>query len=76
VKFLRRVQDRHIQTTAYDYMEFADIVDKSTPLAAGTRFGPIFHHTEYRYQAGDITQQTEEHRATRHLTGSFFSIKR
>jgi brevianamide F synthase len=72
VEFLRHVQDRHIQTTAYDHMEFADIVDKGTPWASDTRFGAIFHHQNIDTKLGISLSGLKNTAATCHLTGSYF----
>jgi amino acid adenylation domain-containing protein len=72
VEFLRHVQERHIQTTAYDHMEFADIVDKSTPWASDIRFGAIFHHQNIDTKLGISLSGLKNTAATCHLTGSYF----
>ncbi|KAF4169463.1 hypothetical protein CNMCM6936_008155 [Aspergillus lentulus] len=72
LEFLRHVQDRHIQTTAYDHMEFADIVDKSTPWAAGTRFGAVFHHQNVDTKLEISLSKLKNTAATCHFTESFF----
>ena len=44
VYYLRHVQDQHLQTTSYDDMDLADIVEHCTPWNPQTALGAIFHH--------------------------------
>ncbi|GFF23642.1 non-ribosomal peptide synthase [Aspergillus udagawae] len=73
VEFLRHVQDRHIQTTAYDHMEFTDIIEKSTSWASDTRFGAIFHHQNIDTKLEIFLSGLKNTSATCHLTGSYFN---
>ncbi|KAF9883883.1 hypothetical protein FE257_002677 [Aspergillus nanangensis] len=69
--FLAHVQDQHIQTTAYDYMEFTDIVEKSTSWPSDTKLGAIFHHqsidTELKISLGGMKNTG----SALYMTGSY-----
>ncbi|KAK1143899.1 Nonribosomal Peptide Synthase (NRPS) [Aspergillus melleus] len=42
--FLCHVQNQHMHTTQYDYMEYSQIVERSTPWRGPARLGSIVHH--------------------------------
>ncbi|KAG2417796.1 hypothetical protein HFD88_000895 [Aspergillus terreus] len=70
-RFLHHVQDSHIQTTAYDYLELADIIEQSTSWAPGTSLGAIFHHQNIDTKMEISLQGMKNSKTIHHLTGSY-----
>ncbi|KAF4239314.1 hypothetical protein CNMCM8980_001764 [Aspergillus fumigatiaffinis] len=66
-EFLRHVQEQHLQTTAFDYLDFSGIVNKSTPWGPITRLGCIFQHQNVAHQIHIPFKSIENDKAVSYL---------
>jgi hypothetical protein len=67
LEFLRHVQEQHLQTTAFDYLDFSGTVKNSTSWGPATDLGCIFQHQNIDHQFHISFKSIENDKAVPYL---------